>query len=101
MSTDIKHLKTESIQPTQIAGGALPIDWWYYAKVIVCIVFALGILYYSYNSFYENQCVDPFVEKQTLDGIAHDRSFDITLEVQRLSDIQEKYLEELNGKRNG
>lgn len=67
------------------------------AAIVVSLV--LYLLYYSYTCFCENQAIElsePFIEKTVKTGIDSDKSFDIDVEVNKLSERQEEYLKQIN-----
>ena len=74
-----------------------------YIIAAVIVAFVIYVFYYSYSCFQLNQAppLEPFIEKTIKTGTETDKSFDIDTEVRRLSDLQEKYLRDLNKARRG
>lgn len=61
------------------------------AAVAACVV--LYILYMVYNNFMTNQCaVEEFTEKTIKTGVDDDKVFDVEGEINKLRELQEKYL---------
>jgi len=73
-----------------------------YVLSIIIIGLVVYLLYYSYTCFYENQDLinEPFIEKTIKTGIDDDHVFDVDDEVNKLRQLQEKYLNSINSKRN-
>jgi hypothetical protein len=91
----------ETETETKKYGGDPGNPWQTYLLGTVAVLLVLYIFYYSYTCFCNNQHFDePFIEKTIKTGIDDDRSFDVDVEVKRLSDIQEQYLRKLNTRRN-
>ena len=69
-----------------------------YVLSIIIIGLVVYLLYYSYTCFYENQDLinEPFIEKTIKTGIDDDRVFDVDGEVNKLRQLQEKFLNNLN-----
>lgn len=94
-------------QTTPTKGDALEIHTTpriTYTHILGVIIIGLVVylLYYSYSCFYENQDLnnEPFIEKTVKTGIDDDQVFDVDSEVNKLRQLQEKYLVSLNAKRN-
>jgi hypothetical protein len=91
---------------TPVKGGVVTVDCartpYTYVLSIIIIGLVVYLLYYSYTCFYENQDLinEPFIEKTIKTGIDDDRVFDVDGEVNKLRQLQEKYLNSLNSKRN-
>jgi len=91
---------------TPVKGGVVTVDGtrtpYTYVLSIIIIGLVVYLLYYSYTCFYENQDLinEPFIEKTIKTGIDDDRVFDVDGEVNKLRQLQEKYLNSLNSKRN-
>ena len=91
---------------TPAKGAAVTVDCartpYTYVLSIIIIGLVVYLLYYSYTCFYENQDLinEPFIEKTIKTGIDDDRVFDVDGEVNKLRQLQEKYLNSLNSKRN-
>jgi hypothetical protein len=71
-----------------------------YILAIIIISLVVYLLYYSYTCFYENQdmITDPFTEQTVKSGRDSDTIFDVDHEVNKLRQLQEKYLSTLNTK---
>jgi hypothetical protein len=91
--------KNTIIPATIISGGAIDICYRYGYVIIICLLIGY-IFYYSYNSFYENQDCEPFIEKTVSSDPSKDKSFDFNVdnEIEKLSTLQEQYLRKLNNK---
>jgi uncharacterized membrane protein YvbJ len=101
MSTTDQKLQAQPDQPLNAISDQpqkIKPDWAKYAMAITAIVVIIVIAYYAYTSFYNNQ--EGYVEWQDRTGVDADKSFDVDAEVQRLSDIQEEYLRQINAQRN-
>lgn len=91
---------------TPVKGSVVTVDCartpYTYVLSIIIIGLVVYLLYYSYTCFYENQDLinEPFIEKTIKTGIDDDRVFDVDGEVNKLRQLQEKYLNSLNSKRN-
>lgn len=93
--------KSETETETKKYGGDTGIPLQTYLLGAVAILLVLYIFYYSYTCFCDNQRLDePFIEKTIKTGIDDDISFDVDVEVKRLSDLQEQYMRKLNTRRN-
>jgi hypothetical protein len=73
-----------------------------YILSIITIGLIVYLMFYSYTCFYENQdlIIEPFIEKTIKTGIDDDIVFDVDGEVNKLRQLQEKYLNSINSKRN-
>ena len=73
------------------------------AKYILGVIVICALLYYLYNSFYNQQLKDTFIEKTIKSDPAADMSFDkfnVVDEVCSLKKKQEDYLLKLSRERN-
>lgn len=96
---DVKDLKKNEVE--KLGGGFGENSWYTYALAGIVIVLVLYMFYYSYSCFCENQELsENFIEKTVKTGIDSDRSFDVSSEVKKLSQLQEQYLQQINSKRN-
>ncbi len=65
-------------------------------KIFICAC-VLYMFFYSYKCFCANQTINEgFIEKTIKTGTESDLSFDVDAEVKKLSDLQEKYLVQLD-----
>jgi hypothetical protein len=91
---------------TPVKGGVITVAYtrtpYTYVLSIIIIGLVVYLLYYSYTCFYDNQDLinEPFIEKTIKTGIDDDHVFDVDGEVNKLRQLQEKYLNSLNSKRN-
>jgi hypothetical protein len=107
MSSEVQTTNASEISPLvdnipnddiSISSGNM---YTYGLSFVVCIL-VVYLLYYSYTCFYENQelIIEPFIEKTVKTGTDSDKVFDVDGEVNKLRQLQEKYLEKLNAKRS-
>jgi hypothetical protein len=61
--------------------------------VVICLV--LFLIYHAYSCFCINQDIEPYLNTQLSTDTQRDNAFDVDDEVQKLSQMQEQYLEKL------
>ena len=97
---DSKEESSNGIEYEGAKGGAMTLDLKgkspeFYIKAIFIVAIVIGILYYSYTCFCENQSLsltEPYTEKTEKSGIDDDNAFDVDSEINKLRELQEKYL---------
>ena len=67
--------------------------------VVICLV--LFLIYHAYSCFCINQEIEPYLNTQPRTDTQSDKAFDVDDEVQKLSQMQEQYLEKLQRARTG
>ena len=75
-----------------------------YLLIAVVIVLIVFIIYHSYTCFYKNQENDIFesyINEQPRSDPQDDKSFDVSVEVKKLIQLQEQYLAKLQRSRLG
>ena len=67
--------------------------------VVICLV--IFLMYHAYSCFCINQEIEPYINTQPRSDPQSDKAFDVDDEVQKLSQMQEQYLEKLQRGRVG
>ena len=69
------------------------------AFIVICLV--LFLMYHAYSCFCINQETEPYINEQPRSDVQADKEFDVDIEVKKLTDLQEEYLEKLQRSRTG
>jgi hypothetical protein len=67
--------------------------------VVICLV--LFLIYHAYSCFCINQEIEPYLNTQPRTDTPSDNAFDVDDEIQKLSQMQEQYLEKLHQVKTG
>jgi cell division protein FtsL len=85
--------------PVTIGGDVNSSYTFLLVAVVICLV--LFLIYHAYSCFCVNQEIEPYLNTQPRTDTQSDKAFDVDDEVQKLSQMQEQYLEKLQRARTG